>query len=104
MFFTENTSAISNKQFKTSSHEAPFIYRYVVHLLHYVPERRGNAFDVLEDVLPVFNLNLDLGVPHRVRRVSAVPGGRTISFRQGDGRVTFMLPELVGHQMIEVAF
>ena len=84
--------------------EQPEKNRYVVHLLHYVPERRGTAFDVLEDVLPVFNLEIDLAVPRRVSRVSAVPQGRAISFRQRNGRVIFTLPELLGHQMIEVGF
>lgn len=30
--------------------------RQVVRLLHYIPERRGQAFDVIEDVIPLNNL------------------------------------------------
>lgn len=27
--------------------------RYVLHLLHYIPERRGTSFDTLEDIIPL---------------------------------------------------
>jgi len=27
--------------------------RWIVHLLHYIPERRGEDFDVIEDVIPL---------------------------------------------------
>ena len=88
----------------TTVNEQPGKSRYIVHMLHYVPERRGSAFDVLEDVLPVFNLIASLKVPGRVRSVTAVPQGLSLSFREVDSRVNFTLPELYGHQMIEVAF
>jgi hypothetical protein len=84
--------------------EQPDKNRYVVHLLNYVPERRGNAFDVLEDVFPIFDLRANLKVPGKVRKITAVPQGRNISFRQSGNRVNFTLAELNGHQMIEVGF
>jgi hypothetical protein len=77
--------------------------RYVVHFLYYVPERRGSSFDVIEDVVPVFNLKATLNLPQKIRRISTVPQGKNISFRQTDSGIGFTLPELLGHQMIEVA-
>ena len=85
-----------NEQFDNS--------RYILHLLHYVPERRGTAFDVLEDVLPLFNLNVSLKVPHRIRSVTSVPQGQKLAFKKTGDRIVFTLPRLDGHQMIEVAY
>ncbi|MCS6968987.1 MAG: beta-galactosidase trimerization domain-containing protein [Cytophagales bacterium] len=76
--------------------------RYVLHLLHYVPERRGNDFDIIEDVLPVNNLTVSLRLPRLPKQITTVPQGQKLSFRQQNGRVVFTLPILKGHQMIEI--
>jgi hypothetical protein len=78
--------------------------RWVVHLLHYLPERRGQDFDVLEDVIPLFDVALDLRAPRRVKAVLAVPQQESLAFQQLAGRATFRLPRLDGHQMIAVSF
>ena len=74
--------------------------RWVVHLLHYVPERRGTAFDVIEDVLPVHDVKVSVRVPKKVRSVERVPDGGALDFQVAGGRVEFVLPKLEGHQMI----
>jgi hypothetical protein len=78
--------------------------RWVVHLLNYIPERRGQAFDVIEDVLPVRGIEVSIRVPAPVRRVTAVPQGRELAFSHGDGYVRFTVPKLEGHQMACVQF
>jgi hypothetical protein len=78
--------------------------RYVVHLLYYVPERRGSSFDVIEDVVPLFNLQVVLNLPRKIRKVSAVPQGKNIAFKTNGNACSFTLPELSGHQVIEVTY
>ncbi len=74
--------------------------RWIVHLLHYIPERRGQDFDVIEDVIPLYNITVSVRVPREVRAVVRVPEDEPLAFEREDGRVTFTLPKLVGHQMI----
>ncbi|HEY6553314.1 MAG TPA: alpha-amylase family protein, partial [Vicinamibacteria bacterium] len=78
--------------------------RYVVHLLHYVPERRGLDFDVVEDVVPLLGVRVSLRVPRRVRGVLTAPQGARLAFTEKAGRVEFTLPRLEGHQMVAVAW
>lgn len=76
--------------------------RYVVHLLGYTPERRGTRFDIIEDVLPIF----DITIRARVTGVTAarlVPGGELLPLATENGVVTVTLPRLDGHAMIELA-
>ncbi|MEM2513957.1 MAG: beta-galactosidase trimerization domain-containing protein, partial [Candidatus Bathyarchaeia archaeon] len=47
--------------------------RWVLHLLHYIPERRGQDFDIIEDVIPLFNLRISVRIPKRVEEVTCVP-------------------------------
>jgi hypothetical protein len=76
--------------------------RLVLHLLHYIPERRGTAFDVIEDVIPVADVRVRVRTGAAARRVLSVPQGQSIDFRQEGAYVAFVLPKLVGHQMIEI--
>ena len=78
--------------------------RWVVHLLHYIPERRGQAFDVIEDVIPIRRVRVSVRTPRRVQAVATVPDGAVLKFSQRRGRVEFVLPELRGHQMISLTF
>jgi len=74
--------------------------RWVLHLLHYVPERRGVDFDVIEDVIPLFDVKASVRTPKRPRAVRLVPEGEDLPFRRRRGRVEFTVPAVRGHQMI----
>jgi hypothetical protein len=78
--------------------------RYVAHLLHYIPERRGQDFDVIEDVIPVYDISVSLNLPNRVKSAKLVPAGEAIDMQRRSGRVEFTLSELRGHQMIELTY
>jgi hypothetical protein len=77
--------------------------RRVVHLLHYIPERRGADFDVIEDVIPLFDVKVSLRADDVVSNVKAVPEGIPIDFQSNQGRVDFVVPKVHGHQLIEVS-
>jgi len=77
--------------------------RYVLHLLHYIPERRGKAFDIIEDVIPLHDVQLDVKLPRHVASARLVPAGDPLDFeRQGD-RVSLTVPKVDGHAMLELS-
>ena len=76
--------------------------RLVLHLLHYIPERRGARFDVLEDVIPLHDTGVSVCAPGPVSAVRCVPLGDEIPFELDEGRVRFVLPRLEGYQIIEL--
>lgn len=78
--------------------------RWVVHLLHYIPERRSRDIDIIEDIIPLYELKVSVRTPREVRAVTRVPEGEALPFKIENGRVEFVLPKLVGHQMVELAF
>jgi hypothetical protein len=77
--------------------------RLVLHLLHYIPERRARQLDTIEDVLPLHDLGLSVRVPGSVRAVTAEPGGVALEWAEHDGRVEVRLPRLDGHGLIAIA-
>lgn len=78
--------------------------RWVLHLLHYIPERRGVAFDVIEDVIPILDVRLRLRTGRAPKRVRTAPEGLALEFRQEGAYTAFTLPKLHGHQMIAIEF
>jgi hypothetical protein len=78
--------------------------RWVVHLLHYIPERRSQDIEVIEDVIPLYDVRVSVRVPGEVTAVACVPEGRALAYEQRGNRVEFVVSELVGHQMVEISF
>ncbi len=77
--------------------------RLVLHLLYYVPERRG-SFDVIEDIVPLHDVRVSVNPGREIAAVRTAPEGEPLAFQTTDaGRVEFTLPRLEGHQMIELA-
>ncbi len=76
--------------------------RQVLHLLHYIPERRGEEFDTIEDVIPLYNLDVSVRADRPVSAVRLAPQGTPLAFNLAAGRVLFTVPELNGHQMVEI--
>jgi len=78
--------------------------RWVLHLLYYVPERRCEEFDVIEDVVPLYDVPVSVRVDRAVRAVQCVPAGELLAFDQEAGRVQFIVPVVRGHQMVSLSF
>ncbi len=83
--------------------EQPAERRRVLHLLHYIPERRGQAFDVIEDVLPIYGVECRIVAPG-ASSVRLVPEGEALPFSLEGGRVSFTVPVVRGHAMVEIAW
>jgi hypothetical protein len=78
--------------------------RYVLHALHYIPERRGKDFDTIEDVIPVYDISFTLTLPRKIRTVKTAPEGTALTFEQHGEEVKLSLPKLHGHQMLELTY
>lgn len=87
-----------------SINDQPAEKRWVLHLLHYIPERRGKDFDVIEDVIPLADIKASVRTPAKPSKITAVPQGEDLPFTYKSGRASFTLPKLMGHQMIAIQF
>jgi hypothetical protein len=74
--------------------------RTVLHLLHYSPERRTAQLDLIEDVVPLFDVPVSLKREKPPGKVSLAPGNQEIPFTHAGGRTSFLVPEVRGHQMV----
>ena len=75
----------------------------MLHLLHYIPIRRSKI-DIIEDVIPIYNIPLSIRADKTIHSVRLAPSGQVIDFQSVDVRVKFTVPEVIGHQMIELNY
>lgn len=81
--------------------EQPSEQRYVNHLLYATPVKRGSGVEVIEDLIPLYDIRVTLKLDKPVRRVYLAPQMKELPFdANGGGSVTYTVPKLECHQMI----
>jgi hypothetical protein len=82
--------------------------RDVVHLLYATPALRGNLdnkpIQPIQDLITLTDISVEIAVDRSIQSVRTVPEGQTIRFAEADGRATFTVPSLRGHQMVEINY
>jgi hypothetical protein len=78
--------------------------RYVNHLLYVSPVKRGDGVEVIEDILPVYDIKVTVRVPEKVKKLYLAPQMQELAFRQEDNAVSYTLPKLECHQMVVVEY
>lgn len=85
--------------------------RIIVHTLFAVPASRGGQphewipkMEIIEELIPLHQVTCEIRVPKKIKSVRLVPENRAITFGQKDGRVSFTVERLLGHQMVEMTY
>ena len=74
--------------------------RYICHLLYAVPVKRGSGVEVIEDITPVYGVNVRLRLPEPIKSVYLAPQKVEIPFTREDGIVAFTVEKVDCHQMV----
>jgi hypothetical protein len=74
--------------------------RLVNHLLYASPVRRGKDIEVIEDILPLYRVEVSVASSRPVKKVYLAPQMEELPFLQEAGKVSYMVPRLECHQMV----
>jgi hypothetical protein len=77
--------------------------RLVAHLLHYVPQRRADNLDLVEDVIPLHDLALALRTDAPTTRAFLAPQGSELTVDHRDGYASVVVPRVEGHKVVVFA-
>ncbi|MFP4057428.1 MAG: beta-galactosidase trimerization domain-containing protein [Candidatus Brocadiia bacterium] len=72
--------------------------RHVLHLLYAQPVARGRGIEVIEDVVPLFDIRVSVRLAPS--RVVLAPEGEELAFEQRGERAEFTVPRLRLHQVV----
>ena len=73
--------------------------RYVAHLLYGPPMKRGRC-EIIEDLVPLFDVAVELQVPENVRRVYLAPQGEDLPIVREGGLTKLCVPCVQCHQAV----
>ncbi len=73
----------------------------IVHLLYAHTSLRGRNVEVIEDIVPVFNIEVSVKCD-KPEKVTLVPQNIDIDFEYAEGEVKFTVPEVYIHQMASI--
>jgi len=74
----------------------------VVHVLHYAPQRRTQSIDIVEDALPLVDLEIALRADQLPSRVYVAPSGEDVAHEFDGERVRIRIPKMEGYMVVVV--
>ena len=77
--------------------------RYCLNLLYASPIRKGCA-EIIEDIMPVYNIAVTLDIPQKIKKVYLPLTGETLVVTETKGAQTFILPKLDCHASIVLEY
>ena len=78
--------------------------RWIIHLLHYIPEKRCEQIEIIEDIIPLYNISLSLLSESRPLDITVVPEMKKVEFTYDSHKADFSISKIVGHCMVEVKY
>jgi hypothetical protein len=82
--------------------------RDVLHLLYATPVLRGvvrgEQIQPIQELVTLHDVEVSVATAGKVKAVKLVPTGKALAFTVKSGRVSFVVPELTGHQVVELAY
>ncbi len=76
--------------------------RNIMHLLYAHTTVRGENTEVIEDTVPLYNVECSVKCSEKPSEIKLVPSGEKLDFEYTDGRANFTVPKVDIHQMVEI--
>lgn len=76
--------------------------RSILHLLFAHTTNRGRNTEVIEDTVPLYNVNCGVRCAAKPSAIKLAPSGEMIDFDYANGIASFIVPKVDIHQMIEI--
>ena len=74
--------------------------RLICHLLYASPVKRGNGIEVIEDIVPIYNVELAIKTDRKINKVYLAPQKEDIDFTYDNGYISVKLDKIECHQMV----
>jgi hypothetical protein len=78
--------------------------RLIHHLLYAVPVKRGENVEIIEDIVPIYDIQVGVQVEEKVKRVYLAPQMKDIEFNQENNKITYMVEKVDCHQMVVIEY
>ncbi|MBR4962088.1 MAG: beta-galactosidase, partial [Clostridia bacterium] len=84
--------------------EQPEQNRLINHVLYASPVKRGGGIEIIEDILPVYDVHVTLRLDKEPKRVYLAPEMQDIEYTWDGNKLTYTIDKLFIHAMVVVEF
>lgn len=77
--------------------------RYVAHLLYGAPISRGDVM-VVEDFLPVPNVEIEVDLPEKVKSVMQIPEGKKLEYQRKGNKIIIKVPTFTMYTGVVISY
>lgn len=74
--------------------------RLILHVIHAVPQRRGEGIEIVEDILPLHQVRVGVLAGSTITRVYLAPEGMDLTHTTEQGRTWLTIPVVNGHAVV----
>ena len=78
--------------------------RLILHLLHYIPQHRSEYVDTVEEIIPLYHVEVWIKTEKKPEGAMFVPEGEPVDMRLEDGYVHIKVAKVEGHRMIALSY
>jgi len=78
--------------------------RLVNHLLYASPVKRGDGIEVIEDIVPLYDVEVSVRTARPVSSVYLAPQMTPLPYRSEEGAVSYTVPKVDCHQMVVIEY
>jgi len=83
---------------------APYIFYDGPPFATGLPHHGHLVASTIKDIIPLYNIQASVKTDRNIKSVRLAQLGKPLPFEVDSGRVDFVVPEIRGHQMIELAY
>ncbi len=76
----------------------------VIHLLYVTPVRRGTDTEIIEDIIPVYDITVSVSSDKCPDSVYLAPSLEKLDFDYNNGRIEFKVAKVENHQMVVIEY
>ena len=78
--------------------------RLVNHVLYASPVRRGSGIEIIEDIIPLYDIDVVLNIGKAPKRVYLAPENRDIAYTYENGVISYRIDKLDLHAMVVIDY
>lgn len=87
----------------TSLHEDEKTQANILHMLHYITEKRSEDIYTIEDIIPLYHTTFQLRTADKqVQSVQLLPSGEEIPFEIKGNQLLFTVEKIAGYRLIQI--
>lgn len=78
--------------------------RFILHIVYGSPIARGKDMRIIEDIPPIYDIEINLNIKMEVNKIYLAPSNNPIEYSRTHNKLHFIVPKVECHQMVVIDY